>query len=168
MSAAYWKLLYSIIENDIKCKADIIIAIAHWLLVDRANLECLGLGEEKTLRANEVSNGNVKLPNNWNENSFDYSLRYVLDGKVYVLHGMVPVDESKLTLSFSTTEEEPVVLDVDLNHVRQLRGSLPTLVPDWKTVFSILRGFHSIAPAQNRRTDVRNEVTHYSRDSFSG
>lgn len=46
MSTASWKFFYSIIENDIKCKADIIIAIAHWFLVDRANLECLGLGED--------------------------------------------------------------------------------------------------------------------------
>lgn len=154
MSTASWEFFYELIKDDINCKADIIIAISHWFLMDRTNLRCLGLGEEKALRANEGSNGVVSLPNNWNKDSFDYSLRYVLDGKVYVLHG-VPVDESKVTLSFATSEEEPVVLDVALNHVHQLRGSLPTLVPNWKVVFSILRGFHSIAPALNHRTDVR-------------
>lgn len=51
-----------------------------------------------------MSNGNVRLPINWNKDSFDYSLRYVLDGKVYVLHGIVPVDESKVTLSFTVSE----------------------------------------------------------------
>lgn len=44
-----WVFFYHIIQNDIKCKADVIIAIAHWLLVDRTNLKCLGVGDEVTI-----------------------------------------------------------------------------------------------------------------------
>lgn len=83
MSPSAWEFFYELIKDDLKCKADIIIAISHWFLMDRTNLRCLGLGEEKALRANEGSNGVVFLPNNRNKDSFNYSLRYVLDGKVY-------------------------------------------------------------------------------------
>lgn len=40
-----WELLYTIIEPSIKCEADVIIAITHWLLVKEYGFRCLGNGD---------------------------------------------------------------------------------------------------------------------------
>lgn len=56
---------------------------------------------QKTLRDNEVSNSTEILPENWNENSTAYALRYVHEQKVYILLGTVANDTIILNLLVS-------------------------------------------------------------------
>lgn len=53
---------------------------------------------QKTLRDNETNNSTEKLPQNWNENSAAYALRYVHENKVYILLGTVANDTIILNL----------------------------------------------------------------------
>lgn len=41
-----WQILHKLIENDIKAKKDVIIAVAHWLLIKNGDFLCLGTGDE--------------------------------------------------------------------------------------------------------------------------
>lgn len=53
---------------------------------------------QKTLKANEENNSSETLPDNWNENSTSYSLRYVHENQVYILLGTVTNDTVILNL----------------------------------------------------------------------
>lgn len=119
-----WELLYKLIEKDLKTESDLIVAITHWYLINQAGFRCLGTGDEvskvldvhfkyvkftfffrfvtqKTLRDNEATNSTETLPENWNENSTAYALRYVHDQKVYILLGTVANDTIILNLLVS-------------------------------------------------------------------
>ncbi|XP_055325227.1 proteasome inhibitor PI31 subunit-like [Sitodiplosis mosellana] len=134
-----WELLYKHIEKDIKTETDIIVAITHWYLINQAGFRCLGTGDEKTLRDNEASNSTEILPENWNENSTAYALRYVHEQKVYILLGTVAND----TIILNLLNGEPLKVTNTALHIKDtvktLQGNLLTLVPDVRNVLSRLK-----------------------------
>lgn len=41
-----WEMILKAVKVDMKKDADYIVAFAHWYLVQRANLRCLGNGKD--------------------------------------------------------------------------------------------------------------------------
>lgn len=97
-----WDLLYKSVEEDVKNNQDILVCLAHLVLVTNG-FKCIGLGESKTLDGSESKS--ESLPKNWNE---DYAIRYVYQGKLYnfkatpmddgVMINLVRVDERSVSL----------------------------------------------------------------------
>ncbi|KAK9506841.1 hypothetical protein O3M35_008703 [Rhynocoris fuscipes] len=84
-----WNLIYKLSENDLKKKEDVLTLMIHFLLI-KAGYKCVGLGDDKTTTGSE--SGSETLPEQWN-GSTNFSLRYVLNGDLYILRG-VPVDDN--------------------------------------------------------------------------
>lgn len=83
------------------------VTIAIKLRINKRSTKCviytfddlkLCLFLQKTLRDNEASNSSELLPDNWNENTTAYALRYVHEHKVYILLGTVANDTIILNL----------------------------------------------------------------------
>ncbi|XP_031633318.1 proteasome inhibitor PI31 subunit-like [Contarinia nasturtii] len=134
-----WDLLYKLIAQDLKTETDIIVAVTHWYLIKQAGFRCLGTGDEKTLRDNEEDNSTETLPDNWNENSTAYSIRYVHDHKVYILLGTVAND----TIILNLLNGEPLKVTNTALHIKDtvkaMHGNLLTLVPDVRNVLGRLK-----------------------------
>lgn len=48
MSPFVWEFVYGRCKKDLNTKADVIIAVTHWFLIERAHFKCLGIGDEVT------------------------------------------------------------------------------------------------------------------------
>lgn len=106
-----WDLTFKTVERDIKRKSDILVAFIHWNLTKRG-FRTIGVGDEvgsKVLRTRQLEvplsnrfqlqkfvfqrtlSGDEEkseiLPTGWNDKE-NYTLRYVLDDKLYILHGL--------------------------------------------------------------------------------
>ncbi|XP_073958027.1 proteasome inhibitor PI31 subunit-like isoform X2 [Choristoneura fumiferana] len=79
-----WDLTFKTVERDIRRKSDVLIAFIHWNLSKRG-FRTIGIGDELTLTGDEEKS--EVLPTGWNDKD-NYTLRYVLEGKLYILHGL--------------------------------------------------------------------------------
>ncbi|XP_031625733.1 uncharacterized protein LOC116342323 isoform X2 [Contarinia nasturtii] len=92
-----WEFLYNRIEENLRTKTDILVAVTHFYLRMRADFQCVGIGEP--LPGDKEKKGSGFLPPNWNANGTLYSLKYVLHGRLYILLGAVEGDVLSLTLN---------------------------------------------------------------------
>ncbi|CAH2241098.1 proteasome inhibitor PI31 subunit [Pararge aegeria] len=79
-----WDLTFKTVEKDIKQKSDVVIAFIHWNLTKRG-FRNVGIGDEHTLTGDESRS--ELLPAGWNDGE-NYTLRYVFEEKLYILHGL--------------------------------------------------------------------------------
>ncbi|XP_023952033.2 proteasome inhibitor PI31 subunit isoform X2 [Bicyclus anynana] len=123
-----WDLTFKTIERDVKQKSDIVIAFIHWNLTKRG-FRNIGIGDEHTLTGNEVKS--ELLPTGWNE-SDKYTLRYVFEEKLYIVHGLK--SDGNLIVNLMRSEDLAVSnLAIKIEEtVQETMGSIDKLLPGYK------------------------------------
>ncbi|XP_067630801.1 proteasome inhibitor PI31 subunit [Eurosta solidaginis] len=132
-----WDLLYKTIEKTVDKKTDVLIALVHFLLVKQYKMRCLGVGEDKTLTKDDI--GSELLPDGWNERGKRYALRYLHNGRLYLLIGHNT--EDFITMNLLDVKDTKVT-NITLNPqewVKGLKGSLSTLMPEASSIFDRYR-----------------------------
>ncbi|XP_037927625.1 proteasome inhibitor PI31 subunit-like [Teleopsis dalmanni] len=133
-----WDMLLKSVEKDVLKKADVILALAHFILVRHYKFECLGVGEDKTYTEDEV--GSELLPEFWNDSDFRYRLRYVHNKQLYLLIGHVVSGDKVLfnLLSVDTKQVSNILFDPE-ELVKSVRGKIYTMIPDAAAVSDRIR-----------------------------
>ncbi|KAJ9593359.1 hypothetical protein L9F63_015063 [Diploptera punctata] len=125
-----FELIYKLIENDIKKKDDVLMALIHWYLINYG-FKCVGLGESKTLSDCDV--GSELLPKDWSVKD-NYALRYVLDNKLYILKGVKTEADCIFNL-LRVSDLSVSIIHFNIEEtVKSLRGDIDTLIPTHKAV----------------------------------
>ncbi|XP_072940052.1 proteasome inhibitor PI31 subunit-like [Epargyreus clarus] len=142
-----WDLTFKTVERDIKRKSDVLMAFVHWNLTKKG-FRNVGVGDESTLTGHEEKS--ELLPTAWNENE-NYVLRYVLDDKLYILHGLN--SDGSLIINLMKTDDlavTNVALSIE-GTVNELSGPIDKLMPNHKEVmYNLIRDL--INPITNRST----------------
>jgi len=127
-----WDLLYKTAESDIKSESDIIIAVIHWYLTKTASLQCIGVGDDKTLSNNDE--GTELLPTGWNANENSYALRYVFNNQLFILLGALT--EGLLVINLLNVETKKASnLSVSTSEtVKSMQGNIKTMIPEITTL----------------------------------
>ncbi|KAG7310426.1 hypothetical protein JYU34_003203 [Plutella xylostella] len=131
-----WDLTFKTVERDIKRSSDVLVAFIHWNLTKRG-FRTIGIGDERTLTGDEDKS--EVLPTGWNDND-NYTLRYVLDGKLYILHGLIT--NGNLIVNLMRSEDLAVSnLAVNIEDtVKAMSGSIDKMIPNHKELmFNIKR-----------------------------
>lgn len=123
-----WDLTFKTVENDIKRKADVIVAFIHWNLTKRG-FKSIGIGDERSLSGDEEKS--ELLPTGWNDKD-NYALRYVLETKLFILHALSTDGNLIINLMRS---EDLVVSNIAVNiedTVKEVKGSINKMIPNHK------------------------------------
>ncbi|XP_015600904.1 proteasome inhibitor PI31 subunit [Cephus cinctus] len=130
-----FELLYKVSENQISKKEDVIILLAHWFFI-KNGFRCIGFGDSKTL--DQSDQGSELLPEEWSKHS-NYALRYVKEGKLYILLGTKSDEDLLLNLM---RIEDHKVSNVQFpigTTVNNLHGTLESLLPNYQAILDTLR-----------------------------
>ncbi|XP_030378560.1 proteasome inhibitor PI31 subunit-like [Scaptodrosophila lebanonensis] len=122
-----WDLLYRTIEHSVNKKADLLIALAHFLLTKHHSFRCIGIGEDKTLLEDET--GSELLPDCWNDGDIKYSLRYVHYKNLFLLMGHVAEDVLVINLLDTNTRQVSNICLEPESLVASFTGNIFTLMP---------------------------------------
>lgn len=129
-----FELLYKSIENQLSKKEDVLVLFVHWYLI-KSGFKCLGQGDSKTIAPNEI--GSELLPDGWNQ-APTYSLRYVREGKLYILVGIK--SEADLLINFLKIEDQSVTnVQFSIETVQDIKGTLDTMLPNFASVLKDLK-----------------------------
>lgn len=125
-----FELLQKTVDSDIRKKEDAIILLVHWYLV-KCGFKCLGYGVSRIFDPSE--RGTELLPEEWNKGP-NYRLRYLKDGKLFLLYG-IQSDEDMLMNLLRTEDEKITNVDFPLlQTVNELHGPLEVMIPSYPTV----------------------------------
>ncbi|XP_037934737.1 proteasome inhibitor PI31 subunit-like isoform X2 [Teleopsis dalmanni] len=133
-----WDMLVKSIEKDIVKKADVVLILAHFMLVMHYKFQCLGIGEDQTFSEDEI--GSELLPELWNAEDFDYRLRYLQNNQLYLLIGNV-ISEGKILLNLLSVESKNVsnILFDPEEVVKSFNGKIYTMIPDAAAITDRIR-----------------------------
>lgn len=122
-----WDLLYKTIESTVNKTPDVLIALAHFVLIKHSKFECIGVGEDKTLSDDEV--GSELLPDGWNDET-TYALRYRYNQSLYLLLGHKTEDILIINLlDVKTKKVSNIALNPD-EVVKKKKGQLKDMLPN--------------------------------------
>lgn len=79
------------------------------------------------------------LPEEWNSGEFNYALRYIHDGKLYILHGIQ--SEGSLILNLlqvQTLDVSNIAVDLE-NTVKEIKGPINKMIPEINLFLDRLR-----------------------------
>ncbi|XP_056639560.1 proteasome inhibitor PI31 subunit [Diorhabda sublineata] len=127
-----WDLLYNSVEKDIKNNQDILICLTHLVLVSNG-FRCIGLGESKIIDGDEPKS--ESLPKNWNEN---YSIRYVYQGKLYILKA-THLDDAVMINLIRIDERTVSFVQLNTRSVASRSGPLSEMIPNHKDIVEQIR-----------------------------
>ncbi|XP_066601159.1 proteasome inhibitor PI31 subunit-like [Prorops nasuta] len=130
-----FQLLSRLYDSDVVKKEDVIILFIHWYLI-KQNFKCIGLGDSKTF--NNAESGSELLPENWNK-SPNYALRYVHNGKLYILHGLRSDEDLLINLLRAEDHNLATVQFPIATTVNELHGPLESLMPSHQEVVYKIR-----------------------------
>ncbi|XP_058798288.1 proteasome inhibitor PI31 subunit [Phymastichus coffea] len=129
-----FELLYKAFSDQIHKKEDVLIVFVHWYFI-KNGFKCLGIGDSKTIDPAEI--GSELLPDEWN-NKPNYTLRYVREGKLYILVGIK--SEAILLLNLLRIEDHSVSnVQFPLETVKELKGPLNRILPNYETILKTLK-----------------------------
>ncbi|KAM3967479.1 LOW QUALITY PROTEIN: proteasome inhibitor 31 kDa [Aphomia sociella] len=123
-----WDLTFKTIERDLKRKSDILVAFIHWNLMKRG-FRSIGIGDERTLTGEEEKS--ELLPTGWNDKD-TYTIRYLLDEKLYILHGLTT--DGNLIINLMRSEDlqvSNIAFNVE-DTVKEMSGSIAKIMPNHK------------------------------------
>ncbi|XP_055627283.1 proteasome inhibitor PI31 subunit [Toxorhynchites rutilus septentrionalis] len=131
-----FELIFKTVEGSINAKSDVLMTVIHWYLI-KNSFRNVGIGDDKTLSESEEKS--ELLPDGWNANPLSYALRYVNNDQLYILHGT----DSRGTmivnlLKVKTLDVSNITLNIE-DTVKQLKGSITSLIPEASTVLSRIR-----------------------------
>lgn len=125
-----WESTYRLEESKLKNKSDLIIVVAHWILIHKKDFVCLGTGSEFTLKKDEEDSGSELLPDGWQNEETLYSLRYLKDNKLYILMG-IKSDEMFVLNFLDATTQFTSSYTIDLNQkVTACKGPITEIIPN--------------------------------------
>ncbi|XP_061385737.1 proteasome inhibitor PI31 subunit [Danaus plexippus] len=130
-----WDLTFKTVEKDIKQKSDVIIAFIHWNLTKRG-FRSIGIGDERTLSGDEERS--ELLPTGWNDKD-NYTLRYVYEDKLYILHGLN--SDGNLIVNLMRSEDlavSNIALKVE-ESVKDMSGPIDKVIPGYKDLMFNVR-----------------------------
>ncbi|CAG9840027.1 unnamed protein product [Diabrotica balteata] len=90
---------------------------------------CVGLGESKVLDGDEKKS--ESLPKHWNEDQNNYSIRYVYQGKLYILKA-TNLDDALMVNLIRVDERTVSFLQLNKRDVATRSGSLDSMIPKHK------------------------------------
>lgn len=123
-----WDLTFKTVEKDIKQKSDVIVSFIHWNLTKRG-FRNIGVGDERSFSGDESKS--ELLPSGWNH-SEKYTLRYVLEDKLYILHGVT--SDGTLIVNLMRSEDlavSNIAVNIE-NTVCETNGSIEKMLPNYK------------------------------------
>ncbi|XP_077296486.1 proteasome inhibitor PI31 subunit-like isoform X2 [Arctopsyche grandis] len=126
-----WELLYDGIKDEITKKCEILLVFVHWILISNG-AKCLGCNNILELKNSEKKSGRETLPDGWNHKKDKYTLRYVINNRLFILYG-VDCDEIFLLnwLNVSRKVTANVVINIE-STVKSLSGPLDVILPDYQ------------------------------------
>ncbi|XP_030378815.1 proteasome inhibitor PI31 subunit-like [Scaptodrosophila lebanonensis] len=122
-----WDMLLKTIQSHLNKKADLLMALAHFLLTKHYHAYCVGIGDDKTVP--EQESGSELLPELWNDDETNYELRYVSNNNVLLLLGRLTEDTLIINLLNSNTKKVSNICIEPETLVAALQGDVSTLVP---------------------------------------
>ncbi|XP_045775678.1 proteasome inhibitor PI31 subunit [Maniola jurtina] len=123
-----WDLTFKTVEKDIKQKSDVVVAFIHWNLIKRG-FRSIGIGDESTLTGDESKS--ELLPAGWN-GSGNYTLRYVFEEKLFILHGLTTNGNLIVNLMRSVDLAVSNIAVTIEEMVNQTSGSIDKMLPNYK------------------------------------
>ncbi|XP_028169829.1 proteasome inhibitor PI31 subunit [Ostrinia nubilalis] len=153
-----WDLTFKTVEKDVKRKSDVLIAFIHWNLTKRG-FRSIGIGDERTITGNEAQS--ELLPTGWNDKD-NYTMRYMFEEKLYILHGLNT--DGNLIVNLMRSDDlavSNIAVKID-DTVKEMMGAIDTLMPTYKDLMynikrdlidSIISGPTATAETQTTRTD---------------
>lgn len=150
-----FELVYKTLEGSIQAKSDVLIAVIHWYLL-KNSFRNVGLGDDKTL--SEADEKSELLPDGWNNNPHSYSLRYVNNGQLYILHG-IDSDGTMIVnlLHVKSMNVSNTTFQIE-DTVKALKGSMTTLVPGAATVLDRVRKELLLPVFESNRKDGETQT----------
>ncbi|XP_077295442.1 proteasome inhibitor PI31 subunit-like [Arctopsyche grandis] len=122
-----WDLLVRSLKCNPLTKEKILVAFIHWSLI-RKKLKSIGIGEEKALSPEDICS--ELLPDGWDKNE-KFSLRYLFETSVYILHGF-KCGETIIFNLLDTTDLTTSNTAIDINDtVIRLTGTLQQMIPTY-------------------------------------
>ncbi|KAI5645020.1 PI31 proteasome regulator domain-containing protein [Phthorimaea operculella] len=152
-----WDLTFKTVEKDVNRKADVLIAFIHWNMTKRG-FRTIGIGDERTVTGEEEKS--ELLPTGWNDKE-NYTLRYLLDDKLYILHGLNTDGNLIVNLmKASDLAVSNIALKVD-DSVKATSGSIEKMIPNHKDVmFSVKRDLiDSVTERTTNTTETQTSRT---------
>jgi len=122
-----WDLLFKTIERSIKKKADVVIALTHYVLTKDANMRCVGLGDSKTLEEDDI--GTELLPDDWNVDERKYALRYSYNKELYILLGHITEGSLIMNLLNVQTKSASNICLEPTDVIKEDKGTLFQIIP---------------------------------------
>ncbi|XP_011632889.1 proteasome inhibitor PI31 subunit [Pogonomyrmex barbatus] len=130
-----FELFQKLYHDDIHKKEDVIILFVHWYLT-KSGFRCIGIGDDVAFDASEK--GSELLPIEWSLHP-NYTLRYIREGKLYVLFGI----KSDIDLLLNLMRHyDNTVFNIQFpieGTVSALQGSLETVIPCYQTILHTIR-----------------------------
>ncbi|KAJ8913526.1 hypothetical protein NQ315_017077 [Exocentrus adspersus] len=154
-----WDLLYSSVEDDIKNDQDILVCLAHLVLVSNG-FKCVGSG---TSRIIDGAEGREPLPKGWNE---DYAIRYVYLGRLYIFKA-TSLDNG-LMLNLQSADENTVSLvQLKTRTVTKKHGALEDMIPEYKSIVDTIKkqlfekvvGYRKFKESSSQTEDAETETS---------
>ncbi|CAG4977563.1 unnamed protein product [Parnassius apollo] len=131
-----WDLTFKTVEKVVRSKSDVLIAFIHWNMIKRG-FRSIGIGDERTLTGEEEKS--ELLPSGWNDQD-NYTLRYILEDKLYILHGINT--DGNIIINLLKSEDLAVSnLAINIEEtVKSTSGNIEKLIPNHKDLmFNIKR-----------------------------
>ncbi|KAG5888799.1 hypothetical protein JTB14_007074 [Gonioctena quinquepunctata] len=127
-----WDLFYGSAEKDIKNNQDILVCLAHFVLISNG-FQTIGLGESKNIYGNESKS--EALPKNWNE---QYAIRYIYQGRLYNFKATL-LDDGVMIKLIRVDERSVSLVQLNTRSVAQKSGTLEEMIPDNKNIADMIK-----------------------------
>ena len=130
-----FEILQALYDNQIAKKEDVLVLFVHWYFI-KNGFKCIGLGDSKAYDSSETAS--ELLPEGWNTRP-NYALRYLNEGKLYILHG-TRSDEDLLLNLLRVDNQSVSNTQYPINQtVNNLHGPLETLMPSYQNVLQTVQ-----------------------------
>lgn len=126
-----WDLLYKVTQPQIKTNQDVLVCVCHWKLI-KEGFKCVGIGEDLTQPKPEEQS--ETLPEGWNAAS-KYILRYVYNGKLYILNATLTEDNLIINLN-RICDNNATGTSLNTSAVQEKNGSLEKMIPSYETILT--------------------------------
>jgi len=133
-----WELFLRTVQEQATSKNDLLVAFIHFFLL-KNNFRNIGIGDDRTLTANDQELASELLPDGWNQMESVYKLRYLNEGKVFTLH-VLPSEGLLIAnlLSSESLDLSNVVFNVE-ETIGDLKASAKTIIKSYNATVDKLK-----------------------------
>lgn len=130
-----WDLLYKVTEPQIRNDQDVLICLIHWKLIHQG-FRCVGVGEDTTQP--NLDEQSELLPEGWNSTPNRYTLRYVHNGKLYLLNAIV--NENRVIINMNrVVDNQATATCINTDIVKEKQGTLAKLIPNYDEIINMIK-----------------------------